>query len=284
MKNNAALIEELLDFARHEENIRLVVLNGSLVNPDFTPDEYQDIDVSIFVRDLQPYIRNYSTPAAFGDLAILQTPDDWGEPRPNVFRQFAYLAQYKDGSRIDFTFQPVTTAYLIYEDSLSKVVLDKDDLIPELPEPNDSSYFPTRPTPNLYADCCNEFWWLMPYIAKGIARGKPAYAQAHLSLARQQLYQMLIWHFGFHTDFKQNTGKHGRRLAEVIGEDSWQRFLDTYTSCETTSMVSSCHSAMDLFEETSREVAKEFGYTFESVQVSNVRRFLPSRFPGIFSP
>jgi len=274
MNDQNEVIEKLLNFARSEPAIRAVVLNGSLVNPNFVPDRFQDVDVTMFVRDLTPFIRRNAIMSQFGEIAILQTPEDWGDPRPADFNRFVYLTQYKDGSRIDLTFLPMYSIMGVVQDSLSKVILDKDNLIPPLNEPNESSYYPTPPTRYLFEDCCNEFWWLMPYIAKGIARAKPAYAQAHLSLARQQLLQMLVWQFGLLTRFQRNTGKFGRALPSVIGEETWQKFLDTYPASTTEGMTAAMYCQMDLFDETAKLVSDKTGFPYDRQPGLNVRELL----------
>ncbi|MCX5973532.1 MAG: aminoglycoside 6-adenylyltransferase, partial [Coprothermobacterota bacterium] len=33
---------------------------------------------------------------------------------------------------------------------------------------SEGSYFPQPPTAKAFADYCNEFWWVCPYVAKGL--------------------------------------------------------------------------------------------------------------------
>lgn len=59
----------------------------------------------------------------------------------------------------------------------------------------------------MFDDCCNEFWWLSTYVAKGLARGELPYAIAHLDLMRKQLMTMLSWQVGLEKGFTFSIGK-----------------------------------------------------------------------------
>jgi aminoglycoside 6-adenylyltransferase len=74
--------------------------------------------------------------------------------------------QFLDGNRIDLSFYALEQVNLIIKDSLSLVLLDKDNLIGELPPPSEAGYLPQKPSAKSFDDCCNEFWWLNPYVAK----------------------------------------------------------------------------------------------------------------------
>ncbi len=71
-----------------------------------------------------------------------------------------------------------------------------------------SDYLPQPPTSKAFDDCCNEFWWVCPYVAKGLWRGEMTYAKHALEqFVREQLDKMLTWHIGIKTQFWRNPGK-----------------------------------------------------------------------------
>ena len=70
------VLKRILEFAKSDSNIRLVSMNGSRVNPNATKDWLQDFELVFFVQDLNPYLRNPDLPDCFGEILILQTPDD----------------------------------------------------------------------------------------------------------------------------------------------------------------------------------------------------------------
>jgi aminoglycoside 6-adenylyltransferase len=180
---------------------------------------YQDI--VYFVTDLQPFVQREDLPALFGEIMILQRPDDMGPPETRRQEGYAYLMQFIDGTRIDLTFRPLATLEAnLAGDSLSRLLLDKDDRIPSLAPASLAGYLPQPPDEAAFHDCCNEFCWLAPYVAKRLRRGELLGPKYHLdTLMRAELNRMLGWFAGMEIGFRQPLGKHGRLLPGLIGQD-----------------------------------------------------------------
>jgi aminoglycoside 6-adenylyltransferase len=72
--------------------------------------------------------------------------------------------------RLDLSFQ--FTKY-IDEGEPAVALLDKDDskgLLPALPIYDDECWHIEPPSPLYFYSCCNNFWWCLNNVAKGIAR------------------------------------------------------------------------------------------------------------------
>jgi aminoglycoside 6-adenylyltransferase len=191
MRSEKEMLHLILNIAKNDEGIRAVIMNGSRVNPHAKKDPFQDFDIVYFVRDVEPYKRNLEFIRPFGDLMILQTPEDMIDPPPENDGHYTYLMQFLDGNRIDLSFYSLETIQTNITDSLTVVLLDKDHLIPELP-PSDRDYLPEPPTARLFGDCCNEFWWVSVYVAKGLWRDELTYTKHILEVyVREQLMKML---------------------------------------------------------------------------------------------
>ena len=61
MRSEQEIINLLLDFARKEENIRAVLMNGSRVNSNIKKDPLQDFDIVYLVNEVDPYKRSENT-------------------------------------------------------------------------------------------------------------------------------------------------------------------------------------------------------------------------------
>lgn len=86
-------------------------------------------------------------------------------------RSYTWLMLFKDGVRIDLNIQIKDEMLKRYiNDSLTVPLLDKDNCLPEIPESSDIGYFIKKPSQAQYRGCCNEFWWCLQNVAKGIAR------------------------------------------------------------------------------------------------------------------
>ncbi len=276
MRSEEEMLDLILNFARNNDDIRAVVMNGSRVNPNAPRDPFQDYDIDCLVRSVEPFRRNPEIVSFFGDLMILQTPEDMLDPPPESDGGYAYLMQFTDGNRIDLSFSPVEDARRSVDDTLTVVLLDKDNLIGELPPPSDRGYLPSRPTAKAFADCCNEFWWLNPYVAKGLWRDELTYAKHMLDTTmRPQLMKMLTWYFGIKTDFQKSPGKLGKYLKGQIGDELWALLERTYADAHLEKTWDALFAMGDLFRKAAQSVASSFGFTYpeqDDVNVSNYIR------------
>ncbi len=278
MRSEREMLDLILNFARDHDEVRAVVMNGSRVNPHAQRDPFQDYDVVYFVRSVEPFRRNAEVVRSFGEIMILQTPEDMIDPPPDGGGHYTYLMQFLDGNRIDLSFDALEQANLIIKDSLSLVLLDKDHLIKELPPPSDVSYLPQKPSAKSFDDCCNEFWWLNPYVAKGLWRDELIYSKYLLdTLMREQLMKMLTWYFGIQTDFQRSPGKLGKYLKGQIGDDLWALLEHTYSDSQSDNIWEALFSMDYLFRQIAKAVANCFKFNYpeqDDINVSNYVRHI----------
>ena len=154
---------------------------------------------------------------------------------------------------------------------------------PPSPPPGESSYLPRPPTAKEFADCCNEFWWVCPYVAKDLWRREIIYARFMLDqVVRQQLEVMLVWHIGIQTQFARNLGYHGKYFESCLAPDLWQMLLATYVASGYAETWDALTAMCRLFSRVAVEAAGHFGFDYphaydERVSAHLVRvRDLPS--------
>ena len=203
MRTEKEMMDLILGCAERDPRVRAVTMNGSRINPHAKKDMFQDYDVVYFVTEVEPYIDNETFIGQFGDMLIMQTPEAMIDPPPEDNGRYVYLMLFTDGNRIDLGLTPVDMINDSLDDSLTVVLLDKDHRIEALPPPSDVDYLPEEPTAKLFDDCCNEFWWVSPYVAKGLWREELTYVKSAMeSFIRPQLLKMLTWYFGIKTGFR----------------------------------------------------------------------------------
>jgi aminoglycoside 6-adenylyltransferase len=279
MRSEAEMLELILDFARSHDDIRAVIMNGSRVNPNAKKDPFQDYDIVYLVRDVEPYRRNPQVSHAFGELMILQLPDDMADPPPEETAEppegYGYLMQFMDGNRIDLGFNPLEHAASCVEDSLSVVLLDKDNRYGLLPPPSDRSHLTPRPTAKAFDDCCNEFWWVSPYVAKGLWRAELTYAHYMLDVyVRDQLLKMLAWYAGIQTGFEKSPGKLGKYLRGQVGEELWALLERTYADADFEHTWQALFTMGELFRRVARGIADTFGFSYPEQDDRRVSAYL----------
>ncbi|MCM3749950.1 aminoglycoside 6-adenylyltransferase [Paenibacillus pasadenensis] len=276
MRNEAEMMELILGTASGDERIRAVFLNGSRVNPTVEADRFQDYDVVYLVTEMASFLNDDSWIDRFGERVILQMPERMKLVPPDDNGRFPYLMQFEDGNRIDLNLIPVEQAGdYVREDKLIRVLLDKDGLLPKLSEPTDEDYYVEPPNREFFDNCCNEFWWVSLYVAKGIWRGELLYALDHLNgPVREMLMQMLNWQAGYRTGFSVSTGKNGKYLQRYLPQESWESLLRTYPAAESSSIRQALEAAAELFGRTARDVAQNLGCLYDEEQELRVRRYM----------
>lgn len=129
MRSEKQVYDTILNFARMNERIRVVTLEGSRTNINIPPDDFQDYDITFFVTDMQSFINDDNWLNVFGERLILQKPEDM-ELFPAVEKGFSYLMLFTDDVKIDLTLLPLDLIdeYFTW-DKLVKLLLDKDPVL-----------------------------------------------------------------------------------------------------------------------------------------------------------
>jgi aminoglycoside 6-adenylyltransferase len=263
MRSENEMLDLILRFAKEDERVRTVIMNGSRANPDVHRDIFQDYDIVFIVSTVEGFVWDRSWIKHFGELIIMQTPDEKEVPSPGFTDKFAFLMLFTDGNRIDLTFYPVDKMANYIRDSLSLLLLDKDGIVEPFPAPSDLDYMPIPPTAKSFADCCNEFWWVSTYIAKGLWRRELPYAKfMYEQPVRDMLTLMLQWHTGIRTDFTVNPGKVGKYFEKYLKPEHWKAYVMTFPDSEYENIWRALFVMCDLFRETAWEVAKYYGYEY----------------------
>jgi aminoglycoside 6-adenylyltransferase len=275
MRTEQQVLDLILNFANNDDNIRAVVMNGSRANPNAPKDIFQDFDVACLVNDLAPCVRNDSIPTQFGEILILQEPDNMQEPLPEGNGHYAYLMQFMDGNRIDLSFHAPEKWKSVTDDSQTIILLDKDNCLGKIPPASDIDYLPKPPTEKQFQDCCNEFWWVSPYVAKGLWRGELTYAKDMMDVAvREQLMKMLTWYFGIKTGFKKAPGKLGKYIKGEVDPEIWAELERTYSDAGFENIWQSLLTMGSLFRRLAKYVASSFGFQYAQREDDNVSAYL----------
>lgn len=275
MRSGQEMIELILDTAKKDERIRAVIMQGSRANPHAKRDIFQDFDVVYVVTDLSSFKENPEWIDQFGERMIMQLPDDMDDPPPGEANSYGYLMQFADGNRIDLAIYSRSKLQEFKRDSLSVLLLDKDGTIEPFPVPDEKDYLPGPPTTKNFADCCNEFWWVCPYVAKGLWREEITYAKyMQDQIVRQQLMKMLGWHIGIKTQFQSNPGKFGKYFKQYLEPGLWDMLVETYSDADYERAWNSLEKMCQLFRLTSQSVAEHFGFEYHHEEDKNVSAYL----------
>lgn len=192
-----------------DARIRAVYMNGSRTNPNTPKDVYRDYDIVYVVREFDSFTADNRWIDVFGHRFMLQMPEAMRFPSGDG--HFTWMMLFSDGNRLDLTLIPIQKLELIGNDSLSIMLLDKDGILPQFSPASNKDYILTPPSKLFYMSCCNNFWWCLQNVAKGIARNELPYAMVmYNNVVREELHDMVSWYIGTLTDFSVSVGKMGK--------------------------------------------------------------------------
>ena len=253
----------ILAAARADPRVRAVVLSGSRADPAAPADAWRDFDVVYVVRDVAPFRADPAWIDVFGERTILQRPDAMLAASRRDDGGEAYLMLFRDGHRIDLTLLPAAAMVAYRHDGPAAVLLDLDGVVPAPPPAGEPHHVPDPPTARAFADVCNEFWWVAPYVAKGLARGELTYARHHLdTVLRAQLLTMLGWEVAAASGFRRGPGKAGRDLRRALPPATWSRLEATYADAAPANGWAALEAMTALFRTVAVGVAARCGFPY----------------------
>lgn len=279
MRSEQEMFDLILSVAKEDERVRAVFLGGSRTNPNVEKDIYQDYDIVYVVTETKSFLDNKGWIAIFGDIAIVQEPDlvDMAFDIKHDFNSsYTWLMLFKDGNRIDLGIKIKEEALLDYmSNKLTIPLLDKDNCLPQIPPPTDEGYWIKKPTELQYTSCCNEFWWCLNNVAKGIARDELPYTMWMFNVVvRDMLVKMIEWYIGVNTDFSVSSGKMGKFFKKYLPNELYEMYSKTYSDSDYNNLWSAVFKACELFRTTALAVSEHFGYNYNQSEDTNMREYL----------
>ncbi len=262
-RRDADVLDLILATARADPRVRAVILSGSRADVAVAPDALQDFDVVYVVEEIAPFRDDPHWWRLFGEPAIVQFPDAMLGAPPRADGGFAILMQFVDGHRIDLTLLPVVSMPDFEHDGPALVLHDPDGLVPPPAPAGAPHHLPEPPTAASFADVCNEFWWVVPYVAKGLVRGELTYARHHLdTVLRGQLMAMLDWCVLFSSGGARGAGKHGRFLRRALPPELWTLLEATYADARPERGWAALEAMVTLFRRVAMAVAECAGFAY----------------------
>ncbi|TGE35804.1 aminoglycoside 6-adenylyltransferase [Desulfosporosinus fructosivorans] len=276
MRTEQEMFDLILDIAKKDERIRAVLLNGSRTNPNAIKDIFQDYDIVYVVEKTKSFRNNKRWIDQFGERLYMQYPEENSYYQNDVENCYGWLIQFTDGNRLDLHVCTITHVLKdIKGDRLCKILLDKDKCLLNLEDATDEDYWVKKPTEFQFLDTCNEYWWCLNNVAKGLWREEIPYVMDMLNFTvRPQLLRLLGWKIGFETNFTVNVGKSGKYMYRWLEEEKWNAFLKTYSSGVVKDIWKAVFIMCDLFDGIAKEVSHIMNITYNEIEAINSLKFL----------
>lgn len=276
MRNESDMYRLFLDIAEADDRILAIYMNGSRTNKNVPKDIFQDYDIVFVVTQTGPFIEDKNWIRQFGTVLYMQYPDEFPNDVSDRENFYGWLMQFTDGNRVDLHVETVSHATEhIHDDKLCRILLDKGNVLPAIPEATDEDRHVKKPSEAQFQACSNEFWWCSNNLAKGLWREEMPYVQDMANfVVRKELEKMLSWKVGIDTNFSVSVGKSAKYLYRWLSEEEYQAYLDSYFGGRTEDAWRGVFAMCGLMEQTTAYVAEKLGYTYDREEGKAARGFL----------
>jgi aminoglycoside 6-adenylyltransferase len=212
------VLQQVVAWARGEDNVRAVVLTGSVARGEDAFDELSDLDLELYVTDPAGLLDHDGWYEPFGEVLVveaLQNPG-WHPTR---------LVYYAEG-KIDFMVAPIDVLVRgVTYDRPFQLLLDKDNLHAAIRRRPPQHF--ARPTPSEFFHCVHCFYAAAIMWAKYLARNDPWSAKVRDWDTKKLLLQMLEWDHKARKGWDFDTCHNGTHLREWADP----QLLDSIDAC-----------------------------------------------------
>jgi aminoglycoside 6-adenylyltransferase len=251
---------KLIQLADEDENIRAVIMTGSRTDPDAVVDALSDYDIELYVID-QSRFSNDKWLKAVGPVLI-----KWPIYPEPTFRKdgITRLVLFETGTRIDFQIYPVDSLSAFACDAGYRVLIDKDGIGDNLPEPTYTAYEINKPSEEEFLELVNDFFWDSTYVAKNLKRDELFYAKFVLDKVIRfgMLQTMIEWYIGVKHGWPVRSGKCGRWFKKYLDEKTWVELESTFAGPDIEDNWRALDALFRFFRRIAKEVAETLGYTY----------------------
>ena len=268
MKTESIILNLLLQVAKTLK-VEAIAMSGSRTNPKSPKDEFQDYDVVYVVEDLDDLLADLTWLERFGKRMIEQH---------NVLdHRHLYLMLFEDGNRIDLTLCP--TEYIqewVDSEAGFTILEDKKGLFePYFPSPQ---RFWTSPASAIdFEKACNEFWWVLAYVVKGICRKQAIYATDHLyGICQQELLKVLAWQVVSDRG-TVDIGKNYKYLFQYLPAEKEKEFSNLLDFSSVEKLTQSLFATMQLFHREAQILAQKMGFDYDKEVAEKMIQYAEER-------
>lgn len=282
MRTEQEMMDLILDTAKSDDRVLAAYLKGSRTNPKAPRDCYRDFDVMYVVTETRSFIQDPSWLSRFGTVALMQEQDTafgYGQRfhiQEGYEESYSWLLLFDDGNRIDIGIEllPVMESGR-NRNKLFLPLLDKIGCLPQLPPPTDEDFYIQKPSERGFYGCCNEFFWCLCDVAKGIARDELPFAMTtYNTLVRDMLEQMLDWYIGTYTDFSVSSGKLHKYFKQYLPLDVYEEYVTTYTDGDYQHFWAAIQASYALFRKAALLVAQSFQFSYPEQEETASRNYI----------
>ena len=262
------LIQNFVGWAQAQEDIRLVFVLGSRARSDHPADVWSDLDLAVVAMDIRPYIERADWINQVGKpwLTFIERTGDGSSVERRVL--------FDGGLDVDFALMPLAMILAMFEKGVDpgiadvfrrgvRVVLDKDNLLPDPGKYASAWKPPEPPSEGEFLQVVNDFWYHAVWSAKHVRRGELWWGKTGCDdRLKHLLQQVLEWHAHATRGSGHDTWLRGRFLEEWADPRAVQQLSGAFAHFDEADIWHALAVTMDLFRWVSQETANLLRFTY----------------------
>jgi len=262
-------LQRITQWARLSDDIRALVVTGSLARDDGSSDTFSDLDLQVITTDVKRYTSADNWLRDLGDVWI----------RYPLNRKLPYrLVWFRGGIKVDFQFLDIGDIHtMAAEAELSAeymrgyhILLDKDALFRDLPP--SPRRFPQAPPPTAaaLAETINEFWFEAIHVAQFIRRREFWVVKYRDWTMKGDLLRLLEWHAQCTRKETVNTWLLGRGISSWADKEALDALEGIWGAWEAQSLWDAFFVQLELFRRLTRDLARALGYEYDEKKYQEI--------------
>lgn len=266
--NRDRQLQRVLAWASGREDIRVVLLTSSLVNPFAPVDRFSDLDIELVTTDLPGLLASNDWIGHFGTVMTMVAENEDAFDGLHAMR----MVLYEDHTKIDFKLystakfrEAVLAAELQQDWDIGyQVMIDKDGLTAGMQAPSYAPAFICRPSEEKYNQVINDFWWDTTYVAKCLWRDNIFYAKfmSEDNIRSQYLLPLIEWYIGMVHHWQVSTNKKGRLFQQYLSPELWAAIEATFSGSDIKDNWRALFACTGVVRRLGRELAAGLGYRY----------------------
>lgn len=271
-------LQNIINWAEINSNIRVVLLTSSLVNPLAPVDDLSDLDIELVFENNEKYVENNLWLNNFGTPIAMIEEDETSFDGKHAMK----MLLYEDGVKVDFKLysksnfvEEIQEKELPYDWDIGyKVLVDKEGLTRDLKKPSYQASIIKKPTESQFQALLKDFWWDTTYVSKSLKREDLFYAKYMSEQIRENYLTSLIeFYIASQHDWNVTTNKHGRLFKQYLSPEMWTKIEATFSGSDIQENWKALFIMMDLVNEMGIFIAEKLSFSYPQKLENDIRKY-----------
>ena len=261
----ARIQSNFVAWAQTQPDVRAAFVVGSQARRDHPCDRWSDVDIILFVKDVERWVGETAWLKEVGPLLLsVAGRTVAGEPERLALFAGCLQADFVFHNAADLPSMAAMAASGAWPDTLLRgayPLLDKEGLFPPFPEPRGPAPA-VPPTAEEFRATLEGFWFGAIYCAKQLARGELWQFQNASTGMLWNLLRMVEWQAHALHGWDYDTWHAGKFIAEWADDEVITALKKVWAHLDGEDGWRALNARMDLFQCLAHDVARRLGYAY----------------------